>query len=158
MKTRQSDSTPAYRRSCRGVAALLTASMLAGCGDRPPDPEAALRQTLEKAEAAAEAGDADALVALIARDYSDLAGRDRRSLSLTIRGLLMRYRQLELVVSVDEMELFSPVLGRVEVRVFAAGAGSGTLSADGFRLEASLRDDGDGWRVVSANWGGRGGI
>jgi hypothetical protein len=65
---------------------------------------------------------------------------------------------LELVVSVDEIELFSPVLARVEARVFSAGAGSGGLSADGFRIEASLRDEGDGWQVVSATWGGRGGI
>lgn len=156
--TRQSDSTPARGRSWRGVAALLMAAILSGCGDRAPDPDAALRQMLDKAEAAAEAGDADALAALIAGDYSDVAGRDRRSLALMVRSLLLRYRHLELVVSVDEMELFSPVLARVEVRVFAAGAGSARLSADGFRIEATLRDDGGGWQVVSATWGGLGGI
>jgi hypothetical protein len=75
-----------------------------------------------------------------------------------LRGLLMRYPRLELVVSVERIELFSPVLAQVDLRVLAAGAGGGRFSADGLKISASLRDDGEGWRVTSARWDGRRGI
>ncbi len=143
-----------------GLAVLAAALILvAGCGRDPGDPEAALRAWLAEAEALAEAGDAGALADLISDDYSDLAGRDRRQAAMMLRGLLLRYPRLELIVAEEELELFSPVLARTRLRVFAAGAGGGRLSADGFDLELSLRDDGDGWRVTGAAWeGGPAGI
>jgi hypothetical protein len=72
---------------------------------------------------------------------------------LTIRGLLMRYPRLELIVSVREIELLSPQLARVRLDILTAGLGPGGVSADAFPLELSLRDEGDGWQVTRARWG-----
>ena len=139
-------------------AAILACGLAAGCGESPRAPEAAIREMLARAEAAAEAGEAGELADLLADDYEDEGGRDRAQLALTIRGLLMRYPRLELVVSVERIELFSPVLARVDLRVLAAGAGAGRFSAEGLEISASLRDEGGGWKVTSARWNGRRGI
>ena len=149
-RTRRAGRLPAF-------SAILACLLIAGCGEPPRDPEAALAQMLAQAEAAAEAGEAGTLAGLVAEDYEDAGGRDRDRLVLMLRGLLLRYPHLELVVSVEELELFSPVLARVELSVLAAGAGAGRFSAEGLEISVSLRDDGDGWRVTSARWdGGRG--
>lgn len=141
------------------VAGLALAALLAaGCGEPAQDPEAALREMVAAAEAAAEAGEPGELVDLIAPDYADPAGRDRRGLSMLVRGLVLRYRHVELLVTVERVELFSPVLGRVDLKVAAAGAGGGRLDVDAFGLSLAVRDDGDGWRVTSAEWDGAGGI
>lgn len=134
---------------------LLLAFLAAGCGKTVTDPEARLREALAAAEVAAESGDFDALAALVARDYADREGRDRRTLLLQLRGLLMRYPRLELIVTVREIELPTPDLARVRVEVLAGGAGPAGLTADAFPMELSLRDDGSGWKLTRAEWGRR---
>lgn len=136
---------------------LLWAGMAGGCGREVPDPEARIRELLAVAEQAAESGDYDALAGMVARDYADREGRDRRALLLTLRGLMMRYPRAELVVTVRELEVLSPQLARVRVEVLSAGMGPGGLGADAFPLELSLRDEGGGWKVTRAEWGRRGG-
>lgn len=138
-----------------GLPWLLLGCLAAGCGKSVTDPEARLRETLSQAELAAETGDFDALAALVARDYADREGRDRRTLLLRLRGLLMRYPQLELIVTVREIELLAPDLARVRVEVLAGGAGPAGLTADAFPAELSMLDDGSGWKLVRAEWGRR---
>jgi hypothetical protein len=147
----------AGRRAGRRVALPWLAAVLlaAGCGQPESDPEMRIRETLAAAEIAAETGDFETLAAAVARDYADREGRDRRTLLLMVRGMLMRYPRLELVVTVREIEVLSPQLARVRIELLAAGAGAAGLSADAFPLELSLRDDGDGWQVTRAEWGRR---
>lgn len=147
----------AGRRAGRRMALPWLAAVLlaAGCGQPESDPEARIRETLAAAEIAAEAGDFETLAAAVARDYADREGRDRRTLLLMVRGMLMRYPRLELVVTVREIEVLAPQLARVRIELLAAGAGAAGLSADAFPLELSLRDDGDGWQVTRAEWGRR---
>jgi hypothetical protein len=146
----------ARRVSARMVLPWLAAVLLAaGCGQPESDPEARIRETLAAAEIAAESGDFETLAAAVARDYADREGRDRRTLLLMVRGMLMRYPRLELVVTVREIEVLSPQLARVRIELLAAGMGAAGLSADAFPLELSLRDDGDGWKVTRAEWGRR---
>lgn len=139
-------SPHAARRAC-----LLAAALLAGCGGPVEAPEAQIRAALARAEQAAEEGDHQALATWIARDYADSAGRDRRAATLVLRGLLMRYPQLELIVTVRKIEVHSPQLATVRLEVLSAGAGAAGLSADAFPLVLSLRDDG-GWKVTRAEW------
>lgn len=138
-----------------GLPWLLLAGLVAGCGKSVTDPEARLREALAQAEVAAENADFDALSALVARDYADREGRDRRTLLLTLRGLLMRYPQLELIVTVREIELLTPELAHVRVEVLAGGAGPAGLTADAFPAELSMLDDGSGWKLTRAEWGRR---
>lgn len=151
----------ARRRTSRAALSLLCFTLLfGGCGQPVSDPEARVREALAEAQLAAEAGDFDALASWVARDYADQEGRDRRTLLLTLRGVLMRYPQMKLLVTVREIEVLSPQLARVRVEVLGAGAGPAGLSADAFPVELSLRDEGAGWKVTRAEWGrrSRGGI
>ena len=135
-------------------AALLFAALaMAACGGPAPDPEGRLRAAIAAAEQAAEAGEHAVLAERVARDYADAAGRDRTRMVLTLRGLLMRYPRLELIVTVREIELLSPQLARVRLDILTAGLGPAGLSADAFPLELSLRDEGGGWQVTRARWG-----
>jgi hypothetical protein len=136
---------------------LVLALLVAGCGQPESDPEARIRAALAEAQTAAETGDFEALAGRVSRDYADQEGRDRRTLLLTLRGLLMRYPQAKLVVAVREIEVLSPQLARVRLEVLAAGAGPAGLSADAFPVELSLRDEGGGWKVTRAEWGRRSG-
>jgi len=136
---------------------LVAAVLLAGCGQPDADPEARIRETLAAAEAAAEAGDFQVLAERVAGDYADREGRDRRTLLLTLRGLLLRYPRLELIVTVREIEVLSPQVARVRLEVLSAGAGPAGLSADAFPMVLSLRDEGDGWTVTRAEWDRRSG-
>lgn len=147
----------AVRSPSRAWLPWLVLVILAGCGEPVTDPEVRIREALTAAEAAAEAGDHAALAAAVARDYADDAGRDRRMLALTLRGLLMRYPRMELIVTVREVDVLSPQLARVRLEVISAGAGPAGLSADAFPLALSLRDDGGGWKVTRAEWGRRSG-
>jgi len=135
------------------LALLLAALALTACGGPAPDPEGRLRAAIETAEQAAEAGEHAVLADLIARDYADASGRDRTRMALTIRGLLMRYPRLELIVTVREIEFLSPQLARVRLDILTAGLGPAGVSADAFPLELSLRDEGGGWQVTRARWG-----
>lgn len=139
-----------------GLSWLLLTALVAGCSEPVSDPEARIREALAAAETAAESGDHQALAALVARDYADQSGRDRRMLVLTLRGLLMRYPHLELIVTVKEVEILSPQLARVRLELLSAGTGPEGWSADAFPLALSLRDDG-GWQVTRAEWNRRAG-
>lgn len=150
---RHSRPLGAVRIVARPCVWLLVALLVAGCGKPATEPEARIREALAAAETAAENGDFDALAGWVARDYGDAAGRDRRTLLLNLRGLLMRYPRLELIVTVREIEVLSPQLATVRLDVLSAGAGPHGLSADAFPLTLSLRDDGRGWRVTRAEWG-----
>ncbi|NHA15701.1 hypothetical protein [Thioalkalivibrio sp. XN279] len=157
MQHERMNSRPGAGSRAMGLAAraalLLAALAMTACGGPAPDPEGRLRAAIAAAEEAAEAGEHAVLAALVARDYADASGRDRTRMVLTIRGLLMRYPRLELIVSVREIELLSPQLARVRLDILTAGLGPAGVSADAFLLELSLRDEGDGWQVTRARWG-----
>jgi hypothetical protein len=147
----------AGRNTLRGEAGLwlvlLACLCVAACGRPQSDPESRLRETFAEAERAAEAGDFEYLAGRVARDYADNGGRDRRMLLLTLRGLLARHSRLELLVTVREIDVLSPEHARARLDVLAGAAGSAGLAADAFLLELSLRNEGDGWKLVRAEWG-----
>lgn len=148
--TTAGDGRAGWRRL---LPCLCAALLLAGCGEAPSDPEAAIRAAIAEAEAAAESGEFDLLAERVSRDYADRAGRDRPRVLLMIRGLLMRYPRLEIIVTLREVRILSPELAQARLDVLSAGAGRGGLSADAFPLELSLRRERGEWRVTRAEWG-----
>jgi len=90
---------PVTRAAPAGILlAFGLLGLLAGCGEPPAgDPETEIRTLVNTAETAAQDGDFDTLAELVAKDYADRAGRDRRELLLMTRGMLLRYARLELV-------------------------------------------------------------
>jgi len=143
----------ALRAALTVAPALGLVLALAACSEPPSDPEVEIRAAIEAAEAAAEAGEYELLAARVSRDYADRAGRDRPRLLLMIRGLLMRYPRLEIIVTLREVRVLSPELARVRLDVLGAGAGRGGFSADAFPLELSLRRERGQWRITRAEWG-----
>lgn len=152
-----SDHSAARNAVRMTLPCLVFAGLLFGCGEQAADQETRIREALAEAQAAAESGDLETLSARVARDYADQEGRDRRTLLLTLRGLLMRYPHMKLIVTVREIEILSPQLARVRLDILSAGAGPAGLSADAFPVQLSLRDDGGGWQVTRAEWGRRSG-
>lgn len=137
----------------RLLPCLCAALVLAGCGEAPSDPEVEIRAAIAAAEAAAEAGEFELLADRVSRDYADRDGRERPRMLLMIRGMLMRYPRLEIIVTLREVRVLSPELARARLDVLSAGAGRGGLSADAFPLELSLRRERGQWRVTRAEWG-----
>lgn len=138
---------------------LLLGALLGGCGPSADDPRAGVEALVERAVAAAEAGDHRALLELVARDYEDGAGRDRRQVGFYLRTLLGRYPGVTVAVRSLDIELDSPRLARAELALVAIARREGTplpvgLDADLIRLRLALRRD-DGWLVTRADrWNG----
>ena len=63
----------------RSLCLLLVCTVLAVACHARPEPEEALRQTIAQATEAAEKRDVGALSGLLAADYRDGQGRDRRA-------------------------------------------------------------------------------
>jgi hypothetical protein len=134
---------------------LLFGAVLGGCGPSADDPRAGVEALVERAVAAAEAGDHRALLELVARDYEDDAGRDRRQVGFYLRTLLGRYPGVTMAVRSLDIELDSPRLARAELALVAIARREGAplpvgLDADLIRLRLALRRD-DDWLVTRAD-------
>lgn len=134
---------------------LLGVALAAGCGPSADDPRAGVEALVERAVAAAEDGDYRALLELVARDYEDGAGRDRRQVGFYLRTLFGRYPGVTVAVRSLDIELDSPRLARAELALIALARREGAplpvgLDADLIRLRLALRRDGD-WLVTRAD-------
>lgn len=136
------------------LACLLS---LVGCS-RPSSPEAEIRTWLAQAQAAAEQRDVSALRNLIAEDYVDKAGNDRKAIENLLRLQILRQQSIHLFTRVRTIEFPGP--NRATVSVAAAMAGRPVaraddlvgLSADLYRFDLSLERRGGEWRVQGAVW------
>jgi len=155
--TLQSGSTARRARRIAAIAALAFAGFLTGCDDATTAPQAAIETLVAQAELAGEAGDVESLTELLASDYSDIDGRDRRAMSFLFRRLFARFPNRMVVVRDLEIEVISEQLANASMQLVAAGrdaAASSPLDIDGDRLylRLALRVEGGGWRVVRAQW------
>lgn len=142
----------ATARFARPLAALLVLLALSGCGEAPPDPEAAVRELIAAAEQAARDRDLGLFRDHIAADYSDSRGNDRAAVLNRLRVLFLRYRQPKLLTRIHAIRFPAP--DRAEVELWLGTADTGRLAFDSQRLELSLRRaDGD-WQVLHADWNG----
>lgn len=133
---------------------LLILCLATACGD-PPAPEAALRDWLVRAEAAAEAKDRRALLDMIAPSYADGRGHDRDAVDRLLRVYFLRQRDIVLVTSIEEIELFADTAARVDLQVTMAGTDNSRFgfSADRLRFELELEFRDDEWHLIGARWG-----
>jgi hypothetical protein len=156
-KILQSGSTARRAGRIAAIAALALAGFLAGCDDAAKAPQAAIETLVAQAELAGEAGDVDGLTELLASDYSDIDGRDRRAMSFLFRRLFARFPDRMVVVRDLEIEVISEQLANASMQLVAAGreaASTSPLDIDGDRLylQLALRVEDGGWRVVRAQW------
>ncbi len=130
------------------TAVLLLGAALGGCGV-PPERETAVRATLAAAERAAEERDVAAALALVSADYGDDAGRDRAALRRFLRGWFALNPEVELLVTVEQLEFPDANRARARLRVAALSHGAG-LTIDGDRFVVELVDENGTWRMLRA--------
>lgn len=140
---------------CLGMVIVLA---LAACS-RQSSPEAEIRALVAQAQTAAEERDVRALRALIADDYADDRGLDRKAVENLIRLQVLRHQSVHLFVRIRGIEF--PESDRALVSVAAAMAGRPVanagelvgLNADLYRFDLEwVRRGGGEWQVRRADW------
>ncbi len=145
-------------RSIRPVLLLLMlASLASACGEPPSDVETQIEAVIEEARGLARSGDARGLAGLLAGDYEDGEGRDRRAMALTIRTLLGRYPHHLLLVDDLQVQVVSSELANARMKVALVGRdGSRPLlygvDADRLLVDLAFRRSGRDWQVTRASW------
>lgn len=130
------------------LATAATALLLAGCGDGV-SPEAKVRAAIERGEAAAEAGDATALLRLVHPEYRDEHGLDRLRLRYAVRAWLGQHPGLSIqILSRDLQSRPDEVLATLQMLV----DGSST------RVILTFREDDGEWKVARARYTAPGGF
>ena len=138
----------------RLTAALLTTALV-GCSTS--DPEAEIRELLAAAEQAAEARDTGFFRDLIGTSYRDARGNDREQLVNLVRGLFIANQRVEIASRIDAVELEGADAARAIVYAGMLGQRAGAellggMSADLYRFELELVNDGGDWQIIGATW------
>ena len=140
---------------CLGIVIIVLA--LAACS-RQSSPEAEIRAAIARAQAAAEERNVRALRALIADDYADDRGLDRKAVENLIRLEVLRHQSVHLFVRIRGIEFPEPDRALVSVAAAMAGrpvANAGELvglNADLYRFDLEWVRRGGEWQVRRADW------
>lgn len=137
---------------------VMAVLALVACS-RQSSPETEIRELIARAATAAEAREVRDLRAMIADDYADERGLDRKAVENLLRLHVLRQQSIHLFVRVRDVRFPEPERALASVAVAMAGrpvaradelAG---LTADLYRFELELvRDGRDGWKVRRAAW------
>lgn len=137
---------------------LLMALALSACSSDSGSPEEQIRVLVTQAQTAAEAREMGPLRTLIAEDYADSQGNDRKAIENLLRIYFMRNQSVHLLTRIREIQVASPDHATVSVAAAMAGraiANPGELAglnANLYRFDLELiRRDG-AWRVQRATW------
>ncbi|MFN7784611.1 MAG: nuclear transport factor 2 family protein [Lysobacterales bacterium] len=124
---------------------------LVGCSRAPA--EERLRGAMTGLQAAIEAREVGEAMEYVGEDFIGTGSLDREGARNLLRLMVLRHQTLGLSLGPAEIELFE---GRASVRFTAvATGGQGALlpqSARVWNVETAWRDDGDEWRLISAQW------
>lgn len=145
------------RHILSAVLALCLVVTLGACSKKET-PEARVRALIATAVQAAEAGDAAGVRAVVSPRYTDVEGRDRRTVEGLIRLYLLQHRPLYLFTRVPTVELVGN--DRAQAVVYAAMAGSrvdapaelARLRTSLYRFDLTLALEQGEWRVRAATW------
>lgn len=137
----------------RTIFPAVLAALLVACA-APEPPEQAVRAWLERAEAAAEARDRDALLELVSERYRDAEGNDRAAIDRRLRLYFLRHRHIAILSTIEELAIAGGSAARVVLTATLAGTGQSVLEVgtEALRFELELElEDGD-WRLIGASW------
>lgn len=131
---------------------------LAACSGNSSSPEAEIRTLVVQAQTAAEERNVSGLRALVAVDYADARGYDRKAVENLIRLHVLRNQSIHLFARIRDIAFPQPDRATVSVAAAMAGrpvASAGELvgvNADLYRFDLELiRRDGK-WQVQRAAW------
>lgn len=131
---------------------------LAACSRDASSPETEIRALVAQAQTAAEERKVGDLRALIADDYTDAHGYDRKTVENLIRLHVLRNQSIHLFMRIGAIAFPQPDRATVRVAVAMAGrpvASAGELvgvNADLYRFDLNLIRRGGAWRVQRAAW------
>jgi hypothetical protein len=139
-----------------GTALLAAVALLGGCGE-PETPEARVRAVIAAGERAAEARDLSAILEHVSPSFQDAQGGGRDELTQSLRAYLVTHPTVHLLTRVESIEFPYRDFARVRLTVGGLGrevdgAGSLALDADVKEIALELALEGDGWKVVRAEW------
>ena len=115
---------------------------------------AALR-TVAAMEAAVEAGSPAGFMRHVSEDFSGNHGDyDRQRLQATLRAIMLRYRNISVLLGPLAVTLHGEDRATVGVDVLVSGGSGGLLPESGrrLRIESGWRLEDGHWRCISATW------
>jgi len=148
---------PIRHGGARRIAALLMLLGVVAAGCSGPDDEERIRELFSAAADAAQRKRAADLAALLADDYLDEAGRDKRAALQIVGVYLAQAGPIFVFTRVRDIEIEAD---RADARLGVAVAAApltrvkelDEVRADLFLVTLRLRRDGREWRIVAADW------
>jgi hypothetical protein len=135
---------------------MCIALLAVQCTSVPP--EQRLRTTIATGIEAAERTDHGGLAGLVAEEYADSQGRDRRELLNLVRGYLSQMGPLHIFSVEKSLRITSP--GRAEVTLLV-GVASVPMeniadlrqsTADLGRVELTFTEEAGAWKLLAVRW------
>ena len=138
---------------------LLLCGALSACGDPPSSPEEAIRAWVALGQQHAEEKDRNGMIDMISPAYADARGNERDDIENMFRLYFLRQHSIELLTSIEAIEVFGETAAQLDLTVGMAGTNDGVLgfSANAYNFEMELVREGDDWLLISARWGEVGG-
>lgn len=137
---------------------IIFALGVAACSRDASSPEAEIRALVAQAQTAAEARDMHRLRALLADDYADSRGHDRKAVENLLRLHVLRNQSIHLFTRMGDIAFPHPEHATVSVAAAMAGRPVASadelvgITADLYRFDLELvRRDG-AWQVQRAAW------
>lgn len=142
-----------------GILAGALIAVLYGCSGPATAPEEELRDWVRRGVAAAEARERRVLADMISPAYADARGYDRDRVERLLQVYFKRMNTIELVTSIDEINVAADSAAELLVTVGMGGTHDGVFgfSADAYQFLLELEKDDDDWALISARWGQLGG-
>lgn len=135
-------------------AILMLAVVVAGCAPEP-DAEQALREWVDRGEAAANREDRRELVSMISPAYADARGNDREEIDRVLRLMFLQQEDVTVVAHIEEINVYGDTAADMMLTTAMAGFNDSRFgfSADAIRFQFELEHDGSDWQLTSARWG-----
>ena len=142
------------------ISVLLVALALAapGCRRARLSPEEQVRKAIDVVVKAVSERDIKPVAAAVSEQYADGEGNDKKQIVSLVRVQFLLHPNLYLVTKIVSLEFPEPIQARVVVYAAMASVPAGVLpdlrsvSADVYRFDLTLADDGGTWRVCRAAW------
>ena len=153
--TRDRAEIHSWVRLRSAIIPLALTGLLYACSDNATGPEAEVRNWVARGVAAVEAEERGTLMDMISPAYADSRGYNRARVGDTLRVYFLRMNAIELITSIDEIELMGDTAAEVLVTVGMAGKRDSLLglSADAYQFSLELEKSRGDWQLISARWG-----
>lgn len=137
------------------ILPIVLAGLLCACNEPSTGPEGEVRSWVERGVAAAEAKERGTLMDMISPAYADARGYNRARIGDMLRVYFLRMSTIELITSVDEIDVMGDSAAEVLVTVGMAGKRDNLLgfSADAYQFSLELEKGSGDWSLISARWG-----